>query len=83
MQTGEEDRNKQLGQLLWVAVPAESTLVRQSLQAAFIVGEEPHALQDTEQEVASISPVAAEQSGTLLGQLHTSIWTECPFPQGF
>lgn len=48
MQTGEEDRNKQLGQLLWVAVPAESTLVRQSLQAAFIVGEEPHALQDTE-----------------------------------
>lgn len=70
MQTRQEDRKKQLG-LLWVTVPAESTLVHQSLQAAFTVSEEPHALQYTEQEVAAISPVAAEQSGTLPSQLHT------------
>lgn len=71
MQTRQEDRNKQLGGLLWVAVPAESALVHQSLQAAFSVSEEPRALQYTEQEVAAISPVAAEQSGTLPSQLHT------------
>lgn len=63
----QEDRNKQLGGLLWVAVPAESTLVCHSLQTAFIASETPQALQDTEQEVASISPVAA---GTLPSQLH-------------
>lgn len=67
----EEDRNKQLGGLPWAAVPAESTLVCQSLQTAFTASEEPHALQDRDQEVASISPVAAEQPGTLPSQLHT------------